>query len=139
MNIFFFAHHIIKRKIPIRKVAPSLNRRKNIRDRIMVYFKNLTVVAFVASVALSLLPGAQSATYILSDDRVRSLDFTPALGRGYSLSTNTFQSTCLDIDVTSVPSYNYDCECCSPLFSDYICIDDCSSYSIQKCAVSSEQ
>ena len=75
----------------------------------MVYFKNAAVAALTALAVF--LPGAHSSTYILSDDRVRSLDAAPLLGRGYSIMTNSFQSTCLDIDVTSVPSYNYDCKC----------------------------
>ena len=75
----------------------------------MVHFKNTALAAFAA--LASFLPGAQSSPYLLSDDRVRSLDAVPALGRGYSIMTNSFQSTCLDIDVTAVPSYNYDCKC----------------------------
>ena len=75
----------------------------------MAHFKNTALAALTA--LATFLPGAHSSTYILSDDRVRSLDAIPALGRGYSIMTNSFQSTCLDIDVTSVPSYNYDCKC----------------------------
>ena len=75
----------------------------------MVHFKNTALAAFTA--LASFLPAAHSSPYLLSDDRVRSLDAAPALGRGYSIMTNSFQSTCLDIDVTSVPSYNYDCKC----------------------------
>lgn len=53
------------------------------------------------------LPGTQSNPYTVSDDRIRSLDITPVLGRGYSIMTNSFQSTCLNVDQTTVPSYNY--------------------------------
>jgi len=73
----------------------------------MVQFKG-TALATLAAMTTLLSTGVNGATYILSDDRVRSLDATPVLGRGYSIMTNSFQSTCLDIDVTSVPSYNYD-------------------------------
>ena len=58
-----------------------------------------------------LLVVIESAPYVISDDRVRSLDITPSLGRGYSIMTNSFQSTCLMVEQTTVPSYNYDCEC----------------------------
>ena len=63
----------------------------------------------ISLLALS-LPVIQGSPYILSDDRVRSLDAIPALGRGYSIMTNSFQSTCLKIDATTVPSFNYDCK-----------------------------
>jgi hypothetical protein len=49
--------------------------------------------------------------YMLSDDRVRSLDITPVLGRGYSRSTNKFLSTCLKsltAAETTVPAFNFD-------------------------------
>jgi hypothetical protein len=54
------------------------------------------------------LPVAYSSPYVISDDRVRSVDITPVLGRGYSIMTNSFQSTCLMVDQTTVPSYNYE-------------------------------
>ena len=54
------------------------------------------------------IPGADA--YVVSDNRVNSLDITPTLGRGYSIMTNTYQSLCLNVEETTVPSYNYDCE-----------------------------
>ena len=48
--------------------------------------------------------------YLISDARVRNIDVTPALGRGYSIATNSFKSTCLLVEETTVPSYNYDCK-----------------------------
>ena len=63
----------------------------------------------VAALRPSATEGA-SSPYIISDDRVRSLDVTPVLGRGYSIMTNSFQSTCLNVVETTVPSYNYKCE-----------------------------
>merc|ERR1711957_959304 len=50
----------------------------------------------------------EGGPYTISDDRIRSLDITPVLGRGYSIGTNTFQSTCLMVDAVTSPSYNYD-------------------------------
>ncbi len=49
--------------------------------------------------------------YVIADDRVRNLDVTPVLGRGYSIMTNSFQSTCLDVKETNIPSFNYECKC----------------------------
>lgn len=44
---------------------------------------------------------------IIRDNRIFDLATTPVLGRGYSLSTNTFQSTCMkDIKITR-PSYDF--------------------------------
>lgn len=74
----------------------------------MICFNKIAVIT--ALVALY-LPGAKSNPYTISDDRVRSLDITPSLGRGYSINTNSFQSTCLDVKDTTVPSYNYKCKC----------------------------
>ena len=65
-----------------------------------------TVLATVGICAVA------SSPYTISDDRVRNMDITPVLGRGYSIMTNTYQSTCLVVDETTVPSYNYDCESC---------------------------
>ena len=41
------------------------------------------------------------------------IDGTPDLGRGYSIATHSFQSTCLDVNRTNIVEpalYNYDCE-----------------------------
>jgi len=48
------------------------------------------------------------SSFIISDDRVRNLNVSPVLGRGYSVGTNSFQSTCLKVNETISPSYNYD-------------------------------
>ncbi len=61
--------------------------------------------------ALIILPAAESSSpFVISDDRVRSLDIAPVLGRGYSIMTNTYMSTCLLVDDTTIPSFNYDCK-----------------------------
>lgn len=70
-------------------------------------FKTITLAICCASAAL-LLPKAQSNPYVIADTRARNIDITPVLGRGYSIMTNTYQSTCLMVDETTVPSYNYD-------------------------------
>lgn len=56
------------------------------------------------------LPTVEGGPYIIADRRVRSLDITPVLGRGYSIMTNSFQSICLEVNEITVPSYNYDYE-----------------------------
>lgn len=44
---------------------------------------------------------------IIRDNRIFDLAMTPVLGRGYSMSTNTFQSTCVrDVKMTE-PSYDF--------------------------------
>lgn len=63
--------------------------------------------AVLLGLSLISLPEADASPYVISDDRVRSLDVTPVLGRGYSIMTNSFQSTCLMVSETTVPSYNY--------------------------------
>lgn len=55
---------------------------------------------------LVVLP-AHAGPTLIRDSRVHDLSTTPVLGRGYSLSTNTFQSSCLkDVTVTE-PSYDF--------------------------------
>ncbi len=62
------------------------------------------------SLIVSKLSQTESSPFTIADDRVRNMDISPVLGRGYSIMTNTYQSTCLDVDGTTVPSYNYECE-----------------------------
>ncbi|MCP4134683.1 MAG: hypothetical protein GY754_27155 [bacterium] len=45
---------------------------------------------------------------IIRDNRIYDLAATPALGRGYSISTNTFQSTCMKNVKITEPSYDFD-------------------------------
>lgn len=60
--------------------------------------------------ALAVPPSALAGPIVIRDTRVTDLGTTPVLGRGYSLSTNTFQSACLkDVTVTA-PSYDFDYE-----------------------------
>ena len=63
--------------------------------------------ALLAALALS---PAKAGPYVISDDRVRSLDVSPTLGRGYSIMTNSFQSVCMNSEELTIPSFNYDCE-----------------------------
>ena len=44
---------------------------------------------------------------VIRDNRVRDLSVTPVLGRGYTISTNTFQSTCLKDVKRTKPSYDF--------------------------------
>lgn len=44
---------------------------------------------------------------VIRDARVQDLGQSPALGRGYSISTNTFQSLCLAEVTKTTPSYNF--------------------------------
>ena len=50
------------------------------------------------------------SSFVIDDERVKTLDISPALGRGYSVKTNQFHSICLDVDETTEPSYNYECK-----------------------------
>lgn len=52
----------------------------------------------------------KGSIYTISDERVRNIDLSPVLGRGYSVMTNQFHSTCLMVDFTTVPSFDYDCK-----------------------------
>ena len=45
---------------------------------------------------------------VIRDNRIRDLALTPALGRGYSLATNTYQSVCFDNLKTTTASFDFD-------------------------------
>jgi len=58
--------------------------------------------------AMLLLSGALFAgPTIIRDNRIFDLATTPVLGRGYSISTNTFQSSCLKNITITEPSYDF--------------------------------
>jgi hypothetical protein len=66
---------------------------------------SLGCVSFLAGTLLAL--EAQAGPTLIRDSRIQDLSTTPVLGRGYSLSTNTFQSTCLKDVVITDPSYDF--------------------------------
>ena len=70
---------------------------------------NTTLLATVIAVAFRLLP-INAIPFTIEDNRVRTLEASPALGRGYIIGTNRYQSNCLIVDEYSTPSYNYDCK-----------------------------
>jgi len=67
------------------------------------------VATFFALAASTFVTGgaAHAGPTVLRDDQLRDLAVTPVLGRGYSLATNTFQSTCLTDIVKTKPSYDF--------------------------------
>ena len=56
----------------------------------------------------SVFQSTNAAPLVVSDARIRNPDVTPALGRGYSMTTNQVLSTCLMFEKTTEPTYNYD-------------------------------
>jgi len=50
---------------------------------------------------------AWSGPTIIRDSRITDTAITPVLGRGYSIGTNTFQSTCMEDVVITEPSYDF--------------------------------
>jgi hypothetical protein len=56
----------------------------------------------------SVLLSTNASPLVISDARIRNPDVTPALGRGYSMTTNQVLSTCLQFTDRTVPTYNYD-------------------------------
>ena len=76
---------------------PTTNRKQTLR------------LCCFAAAALAVLPAstAFAGPVLIRDNRVQDLSTTPVLGRGYSLSTNTFQSACLKNVVITEPSYDF--------------------------------
>lgn len=48
-----------------------------------------------------------SGSVILRDERIKDTSLTPALGRGYTMATNSFQSICLEKIKLTDPSYDF--------------------------------
>jgi len=45
---------------------------------------------------------------VVSDWRIQNKEVTPVLGRGYSVATGNLQSSCLNVEEQTTPSYDYD-------------------------------
>lgn len=45
------------------------------------------------------------SSFVIDDERVKTIDISPALGRGYSNETNQFHSICLDVEETTDTVY----------------------------------
>lgn len=71
------------------------------------YYRLLYPAIFIAMFCI-ISSSLYAGPTIIRDNRIFDLATTPVLGRGYSISTNTFQSTCMkDINITE-PSYDFD-------------------------------
>ena len=67
----------------------------------MTILENNMLLAALLTVTFNHLT-IEVSHYTISDDIIRSSGTSPVLGRGYSIGTDTFQSTCLTVnDVTS--------------------------------------
>jgi len=65
------------------------------------------IQVFILSVFILAAPFAMAGPTVITDNRIHDLTITPVLGRGYSISTNTFQSTCLGNIKVTEPSYDF--------------------------------
>jgi len=65
-------------------------------------FKIIGVILFLSVICSDIFAGPT----IIRDNRITDLSATPVLGRGYSIGTNTFQSTCMKSVVLTEPSYD---------------------------------
>ncbi len=74
----------------------------------MIRMKGKKVVLAVA-VIVTTAAGSSifAAPTVIQDSRIRDTLATPVLGRGYSIGSNTFQSTCLENVVLTEPSYDF--------------------------------
>lgn len=72
-----------------------------------MYLEYFTAIGCIIAVG-TFLPEAGGQATTIKDERVQRLDISPVLGRGYSIMTNTFQSTCLIVTEVTAPSIDYD-------------------------------
>lgn len=61
------------------------------------------ILLFIIISAIDVVAGP----VVIRDNRVTDIGTTPVLGRGYTMSTNTFQSICLKDVVLTEPSYDF--------------------------------
>lgn len=67
-------------------------------------FQLMSVLMLIGIILITDIHGGPS---VIRDNRITDLGVTPVLGRGYSIATNTFQSTCMkDVKITE-PSYDF--------------------------------
>jgi len=64
------------------------------------------VFLFLIIFVFTIINTALAGPTVIRDNRIRDLAVTPVLGRGYTISTNTFQSTCLKNIRKTKPSYD---------------------------------
>jgi hypothetical protein len=69
----------------------------------MKTFRRILTVAVILIISGIAYPGPT----VIQDNRITNIATTPVLGRGYSISTNTFQSTCLTGIKLTEPSYDF--------------------------------
>ena len=64
-------------------------------------------VWFVAALICLVTAQGHAGSVVIRDLRVQNLDVTPFLGRGYSVATNSYASSCLKSVTLTPPSYNF--------------------------------
>ncbi len=64
--------------------------------------KTTMALSLLATSAVSTLASSR----VIKDNRLNDLGVSPVLGRGYSIATNTYQSTCMGEVKTTQPSYD---------------------------------
>lgn len=69
--------------------------------------KQLTILSLMIFVMAMFSAVLIAGPTVIRDNRVTDLATTPVLGRGYSIATNTYQSTCLKDVVMTEPSYDF--------------------------------
>ncbi len=69
--------------------------------------KLMFLLVFAAAAVLSADYYSFAGPIVIRDSRITDLAYTPSLGRGYTLVTNTFQSMCMDNVVTTEPVYDF--------------------------------
>jgi hypothetical protein len=70
----------------------------------------ISLAVYIVIVLLTECCSSSSDSVYIDDARIQSLDIAPVLGRGYSIMTNTYQSTCVLVQETTTPSFNFDCK-----------------------------
>ena len=74
--------------------------------------KQLAVASLVCLLVVERFQYASCMPTTIADELIQQIDGVPVLGRGYTITTNSFQASCFDVNGTVAEhSYNYDCKC----------------------------
>src|SRR5262245_9664394 len=69
--------------------------------------RRAVVIALVIGSLIGRPPRIDAGPVVLRDEMITDRAVTPSLGRGYSIATNTYQSSCFKTIKTTKPSYNF--------------------------------
>lgn len=95
------------------KLRPKWSKQRSISSSapLSLISPSILTLAFTLLAGSLQLQCVESVPITLKYDTIQRMEGIPILGRGYSATTNSFQSSCLDVNGTVEDQlFNYDCK-----------------------------